>query len=205
MEKETQIVIAVFAIFVVVMILGFAVKQNQVTNFKQCVQAGNPVTNSSPRECRTSDRVFLDNTITIIEDFGSKIVYTASSVSSNASLFEQDCRQRLGIFNICGNICAPNSKICANICVYTCENISTTNALEPQAEKFCMQENVSGVLLCPNFLKVSFNNFIGSNRYCLPNGTTIFCPVIPFSRLTPQCKEFFNITESSPQVCKEVC
>ncbi len=205
MEKETQIVIVIFVIFGIIMVMGFSLKQKQINNFDQCVAAGNPITESYPRQCKVDDKVFIEDVITIMEDFGSKIVYTTSSTSSNASLFEQDCEKRRGTFNFCGNVCSPDTEICAEICAYTCEDISDKTDLLIKAEDFCNQENVSNVLLCPEFLKVSFKNFVGSTSYHLSNGTTVFCPTVSPIDTTNQCKEFFYITENPEKICKEIC
>lgn len=59
--------------------------------------------------------------VEIISEFpGEKVVYTTDS-SLDQSVYENDCQERGGEFNSCGNICEPNADFCAEVCAYTCE------------------------------------------------------------------------------------
>lgn len=74
--------------------------------------------------------------VPIENDFGSKIVYTTDT-TVDTQAYEEHCREIGGMFNECGNICAPDADFCASVCAYTCENIATGEKQvgeEPQGE-----------------------------------------------------------------------
>lgn len=55
-------------IIIILVILGFGIfwqlskeEVALVTNFKECVDAGNPVMESYPRQCRAGDKTFIEN------------------------------------------------------------------------------------------------------------------------------------------------
>lgn len=61
-------------IIVVLIFIGFGVwwqfgtkESNEVTNFEECVAAGNPVMESYPRQCRHGDETFTENIGTELE------------------------------------------------------------------------------------------------------------------------------------------
>ena len=58
--------------------------------------------------------------VPILRQYDTKIIYT-NDTSTDAMPFSDDCRARGGTFNRCGNICAPASEVCAEVCAYTCE------------------------------------------------------------------------------------
>ncbi len=53
----------------------------------------------------------------ILED---KIIYGMDAPNGTA-VFEQDCREKGGVFNTCGSSCASDAEVCAAVCAYTCE------------------------------------------------------------------------------------
>ncbi len=56
----------------------------------------------------------------IMEEFPGKVVYT-TDMSLDPASFEEDCRERNGVFNACGDICPPEAEMCATVCAFTCE------------------------------------------------------------------------------------
>jgi hypothetical protein len=64
-----------------------------------------------------------DNT-SFDQNYGSKIVYT-TDIEEDADFYQNDCRERGGDFNSCGNTCAPEAEACAEMCAFTCENIDS--------------------------------------------------------------------------------
>jgi len=60
--------------------------------------------------------------VPVQEAFDTKIVYT-TDMEADTALLAADCRDRGGVFNECGSICAPEESICAEVCAYTCEDI----------------------------------------------------------------------------------
>ncbi|MCI5222230.1 MAG: hypothetical protein D3924_06050 [Candidatus Electrothrix sp. AR4] len=53
----------IFLLFTAICIIsGCApVTPTQITNFEECVAAGNPVMESHPRQCRADDQTFIEN------------------------------------------------------------------------------------------------------------------------------------------------
>ncbi len=204
MEKEIQLLISIFVIFIALMIVGIAMNQTkEITNFQECVKAGNPVSESFPRQCQAGDKIFVEQIIQVLEDFGSKIVYVTSY--SNISLIEKDCEDRGGFFNQCGNLCAPSAEVCIQICAYTCENISGANILKEKAKEFCGKQNVARVFTCSDFFGVASSLLGGGTKYYLVNGTEVSCPVVSPEYTTQQCREFMKLTENSEILCKDLC
>ncbi|PIQ91662.1 MAG: hypothetical protein COV70_02500 [Parcubacteria group bacterium CG11_big_fil_rev_8_21_14_0_20_39_22] len=62
--------------------------------------------------------------ITITDDYDTKVVYT-TNLNEDEVPYRNDCRERKGTFNSCGNPCDPEGSICAQVCAYTCDNIPT--------------------------------------------------------------------------------
>lgn len=58
--------------------------------------------------------------VEVKKDFGEKVVYQQDE-NVDISQYQQDCQSRGGVFNKCGDICAPGSEMCAQVCAYTCE------------------------------------------------------------------------------------
>jgi hypothetical protein len=98
----------------------------QVNSYQTCIDAGYPILESYPQQCKTpSGRTFtkpLNISLAIKEDFGSKIVYELVGQFTIADL-KQDCASRGGTFNECGTVCSPDSEVCIKMCGLTCENI----------------------------------------------------------------------------------
>ena len=49
----------------------------------------------------------------------TKVVYDATG-SENLSAYRADCAQNDGVFEECGNICAPGASACVEVCAVTC-------------------------------------------------------------------------------------
>lgn len=58
--------------------------------------------------------------VPIMSVFNHKIVYTTDQTADTYEL-QQDCRRRRGRFNFCGNTCATEQEMCAQVCAFTCE------------------------------------------------------------------------------------
>ncbi len=54
--------------------------------------------------------------------FGSvtKVVYDTTGSSEDLSAYRADCTQHSGVFQLCGNICAPTAQACVEVCAVTC-------------------------------------------------------------------------------------
>lgn len=59
MFKVTRI-IGLLALVVVIALVIFVTPEPEITNFEQCVAAGNPVMESYPRQCRAGDTTFVE-------------------------------------------------------------------------------------------------------------------------------------------------
>lgn len=59
--------------------------------------------------------------VSYLNNFGSKIVYTTNT-TVNKDEYINDCSARGGVFNYCGNVCAPNASSCSQQCALTCES-----------------------------------------------------------------------------------
>lgn len=51
--------------------------------------------------------------------YPQKIVYT-TKIPAPKEDFIGDCSMRGGVFNSCGNGCAPDAEMCMTVCAYTC-------------------------------------------------------------------------------------
>lgn len=61
-QKQARIFILTFLLILLVAAIGvfFYTEDNEVTNFEECVEAGNPVMESYPRQCRHKDSTFTE-------------------------------------------------------------------------------------------------------------------------------------------------
>jgi len=112
-------------VLVVVVALGYFMffSAPVVTNFEECVLAGNPVMESYPRQCIDHGVTFVEQVGTRVDETdGYKIVYGTETVDDTA-YYELDCKRLGGKFETCGSPCAKG-KICAAVCAYTCEGLS---------------------------------------------------------------------------------
>ena len=50
----------------------------------------------------------------------SKVVYT-TDLSVDTEPLRNDCRERGGRFETCGNACAPDAAACASVCALVCD------------------------------------------------------------------------------------
>ena len=119
-----------FCIFILVAILLFFMfarttdNGKEITNFEECIVAGNPAMESYPRQCIDAKwghfvEDIIENEIPIQAIYDSHIVYTLDA-SLATEPFVDDCRVRGGVFNSCGSSCAPEAEICVAVCAYTC-------------------------------------------------------------------------------------
>lgn len=63
MIKKSQIILAIVVLILVGVFLGKTEKKEPiplVTNFEECVNAGNPIMESYPRQCRHGDKTFVE-------------------------------------------------------------------------------------------------------------------------------------------------
>jgi hypothetical protein len=58
--------------------------------------------------------------VPIMFDYHTKIVYTTDT-TVNKDIYAGDCSTRHGVFNYCGNTCAPSAETCVSVCALTCE------------------------------------------------------------------------------------
>lgn len=52
--------------------------------------------------------------------YDNKIVYKNTADSEVIEKYKEDCQQRDGQFQECGNPCAPDDEMCVQVCAYTC-------------------------------------------------------------------------------------
>jgi hypothetical protein len=106
---------------IVVFIAGCESSVN-ITSFKECVEAGNPVMESYPRQCRANDQTFTENINlksacevnggTWIDDF-----------NECEGLDKETCEFNGGIFSECESACRndPEAQMCTMQCVVVCD------------------------------------------------------------------------------------
>jgi len=61
MNKISKIILFAIIIIMLIFLVSYSASQ-EITNFEECVSAGNPVMESYPRQCRNpiSDRTFVE-------------------------------------------------------------------------------------------------------------------------------------------------
>jgi len=57
--------------------------------------------------------------VPILYNYDTKIVYTLDT-TVNKDIYIGDCKTRGGVFNLCGNTCAPDAQVCTTLCALTC-------------------------------------------------------------------------------------
>lgn len=73
------------------------------------------------------------NEVSVVDsEYPTKIVYKQGSDQTGQT---QDCEERNGVFNECGDGCPPGSDICATVCVPVCELSRADEDVEPELEK----------------------------------------------------------------------
>ncbi|MBU0706586.1 hypothetical protein KJ657_02610 [Patescibacteria group bacterium] len=108
-----------------------------VTNFEECIAAGNPVMESYPRQCRHGDQTFTEEidvtppVPTIPTDEGPDLKGNCESAegtwlpdSSECEYISKDkCEELGGTFNECASACRndPEAEICTMQCVQVCQ------------------------------------------------------------------------------------
>lgn len=97
--------------------------EQAVTNFEECAEAGNPVMESYPRQCRHEGVLYIEDIakdVPIEARHENRIIYTFET-SLPEDPFVRHCTLEGGTFNSCGSPCPPDAELCAQVCVYTCE------------------------------------------------------------------------------------
>ncbi len=61
MNKISKIILFVIIIIILIFLVSYSASQ-EITNFEECVSAGNPIMESYPRQCRdaSNDRTFVE-------------------------------------------------------------------------------------------------------------------------------------------------
>ena len=95
----------------------------QVSNFKECVAAGNPVMESYPRQCRHEDTTYVE---VIPESEGGCISSGGTWLPESKEcegIDKETCEQIGGQFNECASACRndPEAEICTLQCVLVCQ------------------------------------------------------------------------------------
>lgn len=60
--KKSYLVIGILILVIIFGIIYFSINKTKITNFEECVDAGNPVMESYPRQCRDpiTDKTFTE-------------------------------------------------------------------------------------------------------------------------------------------------
>ena len=109
-----------------------------VTDFEECVAAGNPVMESFPRQCRHNGQTFtekinglVETAVSVPEPQGNEM--DESCTKRNGTWLEEskecegisqsDCESLGGTFNECASACRndPEAEICTRQCVLVCQ------------------------------------------------------------------------------------
>jgi hypothetical protein len=88
-----------------------------VASFTDCVEAGNSVLESYPRQCRHNGELFVEELTVSISNFPIRYGEDVSRMEE----FRSDCEQRMGVFNECGSACPPDAEECDDVCSMICE------------------------------------------------------------------------------------
>ena len=61
MNKISKIILFVIIIIILIFLVSYSASQ-EITNFEECISAGNPAMESYPRQCRDpiSDKTFIE-------------------------------------------------------------------------------------------------------------------------------------------------
>lgn len=108
-------------ILIVVFIAGCS-NTIEVTNFEECVQAGNPVMESYPRQCSYGDQTFIEEL-----DIGNECINKDGNwldeFKECLGISKENCESLGGIFNECESACRNNSEaqMCTMQCVIVCD------------------------------------------------------------------------------------
>ncbi|MCV0373415.1 MAG: hypothetical protein K5793_07680 [Nitrosarchaeum sp.] len=100
--------------------------ESSIESFDDCVAAGNPVMESYPRQCRTSDGVNFVEEIDLHLDAQSQCKKHGgkwlSEFNECESISEGQCLEMKGTFNECESACRhDNSDVCTLQCVQVCQ------------------------------------------------------------------------------------
>ncbi|MFO7710664.1 MAG: DUF333 domain-containing protein [Candidatus Woesearchaeota archaeon] len=113
-----------------------------ISSFDECVQAGNPVMESYPRQCEANGEVFVEN---LSFEERCENLYEGEWLDEHQEcegISENQCQELGGSFDDCASACRhdPDAEICTKQCVFVCEVGSGTNETE--------SDNTSNAELC---------------------------------------------------------
>ncbi len=61
-----------------------------------------------------------EDEVAIEKRYENKLVYTTDVENANEYIYREDCEQRGGTFNECGDVCPKDADLCAQVCAFTC-------------------------------------------------------------------------------------
>ncbi|HLC96580.1 MAG TPA: eight-cysteine-cluster domain-containing protein [Candidatus Nanoarchaeia archaeon] len=133
-------------------LLLIACEQAGITNFEECVAAGNPVMESYPRQCSANGQTFVED---ISGDSQAKCEAVEGTWLDQYKeceyISEADCTSLGGSFQECASACRhdPTAEICTMQCVPVCSlnNSQTYDNVKPR-EVNCLAEQRSAEV-CP--------------------------------------------------------
>lgn len=118
---------SLISMFVITMLVVFAgcteEKQSEISNFEECVEAGNPIMESYPRKCQSDGKTFTEELSNkeVCENLGAGEWLEEHKECEGIS--KELCEQYNGTFNQCGSACRhePDSDMCIEVCVPYCK------------------------------------------------------------------------------------
>lgn len=115
-------IIAILTIALALIVVGCAPQQQNISSFEECVEAGNPVMESYPRQCSTGNQTFTEQ-LSLQEQCENINSGTwIESAQECEGINESTCTQLEGEFNSCASACRndPNASVCTLQCVQVC-------------------------------------------------------------------------------------
>ncbi|MFW6014268.1 MAG: hypothetical protein ACOCQG_03775 [Candidatus Nanoarchaeia archaeon] len=106
---------------------------NEISSFSECVEDGNPVMESYPRQCEAGGKVFVEE---LSKQEKCENLYEGkwlSEYNECEGINESVCLELEGSFDDCASACRhdPDSEVCTDVCVPVCsfdENKSDENS-----------------------------------------------------------------------------
>lgn len=113
-------------IFILIMlsiiILGGCTKKTEITNFEDCINAGNPIMESYPRQCTANGQTFTEEINKLRLQCESENGTWINTAKECEGISKQSCDKLGGTFNECASACRnnPDAEICTMQCVIVC-------------------------------------------------------------------------------------